>query len=162
MCLIHHVAGAFTHQPEELKDNISAKAADLIKRAFDDIDPARLLDYHTHIAGIGNGTNGAFVNPKMRTWKHPFHKIKFKIYLSAGAVNDVERSDAQMVDRLTRLVTNIEGHGRHRLLAFDKNYRRDGTTNLAKTEFYVLNDYVLDVAAEHHDRLEQVLSVDSY
>ena len=162
MCLIHHIAGAFTHQPEELKDNISTKAADLIERAFEDIEPARLVDYHTHIAGIGNGTNGTFVNPKMRTWRHPFHKIKFKIYLSAGAVNNVERSDAQIVERLTRLITNIEGHGRHRLLAFDKNYRRDGATNLAKTELYVPNDYVFDLAAEHPDMFEPVISVNPY
>jgi len=86
MCLIHHIAGAFTHQPEELKDNISTKAADLIERAFEDIEPARLVDYHTHIAGIGNGTNGTFVNPKMRTWRHPLHKLRFKVYLSASAI----------------------------------------------------------------------------
>jgi len=162
MCLIHHIAGAFTHQLEELKDNISAQAADLIKRSFEDIEPARLVDYHTHIAGLGNGTNGAFVNPKMRTWRHPLHKIKFRIYLSAGAVNDVERSDAQIVERLTRLIKNVEGHGRHRLLAFDKNYRRDGTTNLAKTEFYVPNDYVFDLAAEHPNLFEPVISVSPY
>src|SRR3989441_9123227 len=161
MCLLHHIAGAFTHEPEEIK-HINTKAGDLIKRAFDDIDPARLLDYHTHIAGLGNGTNGTFVNPKMRTWRHPFHKIKFKIYLSAGAVNNVERSDTQIVERLTRLVTNIEGHGRHRLLAFDKNYRCDGTTNLAKTEFYVPNDYVFDLAAEYPDLFEPVISVNPY
>jgi len=92
MCLLHYIAGAFTHQPEELKSKISTKAGDLIKRAFDDVDPARLLDYHTHIAGIGAGTD-AFVNPKMLAWKHPFHHLKFKVYLSAGAVTDVERAD---------------------------------------------------------------------
>ena len=161
MCLLHHIAGAFTHEPEEIKQ-ISTKTGDLIKRAFDDIDPARLLDYHTHIAGLGNGTNGTFVNPKMRTWRHPSHKIKFKIYLSASAINDVERSDAQIVERLTRLIKNIEGHGRHRLLAFDKNYRRDGTTNLAKTEFYVPNDYVFDLTADHPDMFEPVISVNPY
>ena len=162
MCLIHHIAGAFTHQPEELKDNISTKAADLIERAFEDIEPARLVDYHTHIAGIGNGTNGTFVNPKMRTWRHPLHKLRFKVYLSASAINDVERSDAQIVERLTRLIKNIEGHGLHRLLAFDKNYRRDGTTNLAKTEFYVPNDYVFDLTADHPDMFEPVISVNPY
>lgn len=161
MCLLHHIAGAFKHQPEEIRQ-ISTKAGDLIKRSFDDIDPARLLDYHTHIAGIGNGTNGTFVNPKMRTWRHPFHKLKLKIYLSAGAVSDVERSDDQIVERLVRLIGNIEGHGKHRLLAFDKNYNRDGTTNLAKTEFYVPNNYVFDLAAEHPDLFEPVISVHPY
>src|SRR5215831_6207189 len=121
MCLLHRFAGAFKHQPEEI-NKISTKAADLIKRAFDDVDPARLLDYHAHVAGLGNGTNGTFVNPKMRTWRHPFHKIKLEIYLSAGGVKDVARSDDQSVDRLTRLIANIENHGKHGLLAFDKNF----------------------------------------
>jgi predicted TIM-barrel fold metal-dependent hydrolase len=159
MCILHHIAGAFTHQPEELHNKISAKTGDLIKRAFDDIDPPRLVDYHTHVAGLGNG---AFVNPKMRTWRHPFQRLKFKVYLSAGAVTDVERADEQIVNRLVRLVSNIAGHGKHRLLAFDKNYNRDGTPNLEKTEFYVPNDYVFELAEQHPDLFEQVISVNPF
>ena len=42
-----------------MRDNIGTKAGDLIKRAFDNIDPARLLDYHTHIGppGTNNRVN---------------------------------------------------------------------------------------------------------
>ena len=162
MCLFHHIGGAFTHEPEELKARISVKTADLVKRAFDDIDPAKLVDYHTHVAGIGVGTNGTFVNPRMLTWRHPVHKLRFKTYLSAGAVRDVERADQQIIERLARLVGSIEGHGKHRLLAFDKNYHRDGRVNLAKTEFYVPNDYVFDIAEEHPDLFEPVISINPY
>lgn len=162
MCLLHHIAGAFTHQPEEMKTRISTKAGDLIKRAFADIDPARLLDYHTHVAGIGTGGTDTFVNPTMLTWKRPFHHLKFKVYLSAGAVTDVENADAQMFERLVRLVSNIEGHGRHRLLAFDKNYHRDGTPNLEKTDFFVANDYVFALAQQRPDLFEPVISVNPY
>ena len=42
MCLIHAFGGAFTKQPEELSSRLSAKASDLVKRAFDDIDSAKL------------------------------------------------------------------------------------------------------------------------
>ena len=161
MCLLHRIAGAFIHRPEELK-NIGSKAGDLIKRAFDCFDAARLVDYHTHVAGIGTGGSGAFVNPKMLTWGHPFHRLKFKVYLSASAVNDVENADRQLADRLARLIRNIEGHGKHRLLAIDKNYNRDGTPNLAKTEFYVPNDYVFRLATEHPDCFEPVISVNPY
>ena len=161
MCLFHYVAGAFTQQPEELKDRIGTKAGDLIRRSFDDIDPAQILDYHTHVAGIGKGT-GAFVNPKMLAWRHPFHRLKFKVYLSAGAVTDVEQADAQIVERLTRLITNIDGHGKHRLLAFDQNYNRDGTPNPEKTEFYVPNDYIFTLARQHPDCFEPVISVNPY
>lgn len=161
MCLLHHIAGAFTQQPEALKENVGPKAGDLIKRSFDGIDPARLLDYHTHVAGIGTDAD-AFVNPKMFAWRHPFHRLKFKVYLSAGAVTDVDNADAQIVERLLSLITNIDGHGKYRLLAFDKNYNRDGTANLAKTEFYVANDYIFTLANRRPDCFEPVISVNPY
>lgn len=162
MCLLHHIAGAFTHQPEELRDTIGAKAGDLIKRSFDDIDPSSLLDYHTHVAGLGTGDSGAFVHPKMLDWRHPLHRLKFKFYLSAGGVTDEAKADQQMVQRLTNLIKHIDGHGKHRLLAFDKNYHRDGTPNLARTEFYVPNDHVFTIAEQHPDCFEPVISVNPY
>jgi predicted TIM-barrel fold metal-dependent hydrolase len=161
MCLLYHLAGAFTQQPEALRDRIGTKAGDLVKRSFADIDPARLVDYHTHVAGIGKGTD-AFVNPKMLAWRHPFQRLKFKVYLSAGAVTDVEQADSQIVERLTRLITSIDGHGKHQLLAFDKNYNRDGTANLAKTEFYISNDYLFALAGQRPDCFEPVISVNPY
>ena len=55
MCLIHSIGGAFTKQPEELNSKLSTKTSDLIERAFDDIDPEKLIDHHVHIAGLGAG-----------------------------------------------------------------------------------------------------------
>lgn len=162
MCLVHFIGGAFKHKPEELADRVSVKAQDLIKRAFDDIDPARLVDHHTHIAGIGTGSSGAFINPKMRTWAHPFHHLKFKVYLSAAGVADVAHADTQLVNRLVNLIKHISGHGKHRLLAFDKNYRPDGTPNLEKTEFYVPNDYVFELAQQYPELFVPTISVNPY
>src|SRR6266851_1526393 len=79
MCLLHYLSGAFTHQPEELESNIGSKAGDLIKRSFDDIDPARLVDYHTQLAGIGTGATGAFVNPKMLTFPPTGTESQFSV-----------------------------------------------------------------------------------
>jgi predicted TIM-barrel fold metal-dependent hydrolase len=162
MCLIHFIAGAFKHRPEEMRSGLSVHAADLIKRSFEDIDQTRLVDYHTHVAGLGKGNAGVMVNPNLGSWKHPAGYLRFKIYLSAAAVNDVELADSQMIERLVRLVTSIEQHGKHRLLAFDKNYNRDGTANLAKTEFYVPNEYVFSLVAQHPDLFEPVISVNPY
>lgn len=162
MCLVHFIGGAFKRQPEDLHASISMKAGDLIKRAFEDIDPARLVDYHTHIAGIGTSASGAFINPKMRTWAHPFHHLKFKVYLSAAGVADVAQADTQLVARLVDLVKNISHHGKHRLLAFDKNYHPDGTPNLEKTEFYVPNDYVFGLAGQYPDLFLPTISVNPY
>jgi predicted TIM-barrel fold metal-dependent hydrolase len=162
MCLIHLIGGAFKHPPEELQDRISSQSRDLIKRAFDDIDPSRLVDHHTHIAGIGTSSSGAFINPKMRTWTHPFHHLKFKVYLSAAGVADVALADTQLVERLVNLVTHISNHGKHRLLAFDKNYNSDGTPNLEKTEFYVPNDYVFELAERLPEFFIPNMSVNPY
>jgi len=162
MCLVHFIGGAFKHQPEELRNRLSANAADLVKRAFDDIDPARLVDHHTHVAGVGTSPTGAFVNPKMRTWGHPFHHLKFKVYLSAAGVADVEHADTELIKRLVNLVRHISNHGKHRLLAFDKNYSPDGSPNLEKTEFYVPNEYVFALAEQHPDLFVPNISVNPY
>jgi uncharacterized protein len=162
MCLVHFIGGAFKHQPEDLQDKVGSKAGDLIKRAFDDIDPARLVDHHTHIAGIGTGSSGAFINPKMRTWTHPFHHLKFKVYLSAAGVADVAHADTQLVNRLVNLIKHTPNHGKHRLLAFDRNYTPAGTPVLEKTEFYVPNDYVFALAEQYPDLFVPTISVNPY
>ena len=162
MCLIHAIGGAFTHQPEELDHKLSSTSADLIKRAFDDIDSEKLIDHHVHIAGLGTGGTNTFVNPKMRTWRHPFHRLKFKVYMSSAGANDEDKADMQVVSRLVRLVEQIRGHGKHRLLAFDKHYRRDGSVNLEKTEFYVPNEYVFELARRHPEMFVPNISVNPY
>jgi len=162
MCLIHSIGGAFKRQPEELDRKLSDNSSDLIKRAFEDIDPARLIDHHVHVAGLGIGGTKTFVNAKMRTWKHPFHRLKFKVYMSSAGVDDESQADSQVIDRLARLVGHIRGHGKHRLLAFDKHYRRDGSVNLEKTEFYVPNEYVFKVAEQHPDKFVPNISVNPY
>lgn len=162
MCLIHYIGGAFSHEPQELSRRISQRASDLIKRAFDDVDPERLVDHHVHIAGVGANGSGAFVNAKMRTWRHPFHRLKFKVYMSSAAADDEQTADAQLVQRLADLVENIPHHGKHRLLAFDKHYRPDGSVNLEKTEFYTPNEYVFRLAGEHPDKFVANISVNPY
>jgi predicted TIM-barrel fold metal-dependent hydrolase len=162
MCLIHAIGGAFTKQPEELSSRLSAKASDLVKRAFDDIDSAKLVDHHVHIAGLGIGGTNAFVNPKMLTWRHPFHRLKLKVYMSSAGVADEDNADPQAATRLASLVANIKDHGKHRLLAFDKHYRSDGSVNLDKTEFYVPNEYVFALAERYPELFVPNISVNPY
>lgn len=162
MCLLNHIGGAFTREPEELAEGISPKAADLIKRSLGDIDPSRLIDHHTHVAGLGTAGTNAFVNPKMRSWAHPFDHLKFKVYLSAVGVKDVDRADEELIQRLVSLIKHIDHHGKYRLLAFDKNCRRDGSVNLDKTEFYVSNEYVFALAEQYPDLFVPNISVNPY
>ena len=162
MCLIHSIGGAFTKQPEELSLKLSTKSSDLVKRAFDDVDPEKLIDHHVHIAGLGVGGTNAFVNPKMLTWRHPFHRLKLKVYMSSAGVSDEHEADPQAAARLADLVKSIKDHGKHRLLAFDKNYGKDGSVNLEKTEFYVPNEYVFELAGRYPDLFVPNISVNPY
>jgi len=162
MCLIHQIGGAFKRQPQELSTKLSVRAADLIKRAFDDVNPNQLIDHHVHIAGIGAGGTNAFVNAKMHTWAHPFHRLKFKVYMSSAGIKTEERGDAEFVERLASLVSNIANHGKHRILAFDKHYRRDGTVDLDKTEFHVPNEYVFELADRYPQMFVPNISVNPY
>ncbi len=162
MCLVHFIGGAFNHSPQELSSRISTKASDLIKRAFEDVDAQRLVDHHVHIAGLGTNGSHTFVNAKMRTWKHPFHRLKFKVYMSSAGANDEQHADDQVIQRLAALAGSIANHGKHRLLAFDKHYRPDGSVDLDKTEFYVPNDYVFKLAEQYPDLFVPNISVNPY
>ena len=162
MCLFHLIGGASRRKPEELRDSLSPKAADLIKRSFDQINPDLLIDQHTHVAGLGTGGTNAFVNYKMHSWAHPFHRAKFKVYMSAAGVNDELIADSQLIDRLTSLIQHTPNHGRHRILAFDKHYRTDGSVDLEKTEFYVPNEYVFSLVSQYPDLFVPAISVNPY
>src|SRR5688500_4002119 len=113
MCLMHQIGGAFKRKPDELSTKLSSKAADLIKRSFDDVDPQRLVDHHVHIAGIGAGGTNAFVNAKMHSWAHPFHRLKFKVYMSSAGIADVRHDHAEFVGRLASLVSTIPRPDKH-------------------------------------------------
>jgi uncharacterized protein len=161
MCLLHRIAGAFRYQPSDI-DRLSSKSADLIKRATEDIDTSKLIDFHAHVAGINSSGSNTFVNAKMQSWRYPFHRLKFELYKNACAIRHESNADTEMVGRLIDLVKYFPNHGKHRILAFDKNYRLDGTVDLSKTEFYVPNEYVFEIAAANPELFEPVMSVHPY
>ena len=162
MCLLHHLGGASSRRPEELSQGLSTPAADLMKRAFDDVDPRRLVDYHTHVVGVGAGGTGNLVNPAMRSWRRPLKYLKFLVYLSAAGIKDLENADREFVLRLADQARHIADHGKYRLLAFDKHYTTDGTVNAEKTEFYTANEHVFNLAAEFPDLFLPTMSVHPY
>jgi uncharacterized protein len=82
--------------------------------------------------------------------------------MSAAGVVDEATADSQLIDRLTSLIQHIPNHGKHRILAFDKNYRTDGTVDREKTEFYVPNKYVFSLAEQYPDLFVPAMSVHPY
>ena len=160
--ILEEVGGASPRPPVQLHSDLSAGSRDLLNRALEGIDSKQLLDYHTHVAGIGTGGTGNFVHPHMSSWLHPIKRLTFSVYLSASGISNIENADREALLRLTDLIDNDTSDGKHLLLPFDKNYNTDGTANLQKTQFYVPNEYVFAAAEEFPDKFIPGISVHPY
>ncbi|MFT7463257.1 MAG: putative TIM-barrel fold metal-dependent hydrolase [Pseudohongiellaceae bacterium] len=155
------LGGASSREPEEAPAGLSAEARALVQAAYADVEPEQLMDYHTHLVGLGTDSD-AFVHPHMQSWWHPIARLKFAVYASAARIEDLERADQQFVERLTRLVRAIPRHGRHLLLGFDRNHDTDGEPDLELSEFYTPNAYAFRVAEGHPDLFVPAISIHPY
>jgi hypothetical protein len=160
-CLVDQIGGAFTQRPEDLEQKASISAKMLIDQAFEDIDPSRLVDFHTHVLAIGTSVKDAFVNPRARSGIN-LERLKFLIYTSAADVKKIDNADREYLNRLVRLARTDKRHGKYRILAFDKHYKPDGTVDLPKTYMYVPNDYIVDLASQYGDIFSPVISLHPY
>ncbi len=160
-CLIDRIGGAYTREPEELESNASVGAKRLVDVVYEGIDPARLVDYHTHIVGLGTDGRGAFVSPRTKDWLS-LERWKFLIYASASGIKNIEHADQEYVARLARLARGVPRRGKYRILAFDKHYKPDGTVDLGKTNFYIPNEYIFRLTEKYPDIFLPVISVLPY
>jgi predicted TIM-barrel fold metal-dependent hydrolase len=160
-CLIDRIGGAFSKQPDEFERGASPAAKKLVDQAYEGIDPARLVDFHTHVLAIGTSVKDAFVNPRMREGVN-LDRLKFLIYASAANVKNIDNADQEYAARLVHLARASKHAGQYRILAFDKHYNSDGSVNLAKTNMYVPNRYVVELARTHPDIFSPVISVHPY
>ena len=160
-CLIDRIGGAFSREPEELEKSASPGAKNLIGLAYEGIDPARLVDYHTHIVGLGTDDSGAFVSPRTKNWLS-LERWKYLVYASASGIKNAEHADQEYVARLVRLARGIQRRGKYRILAFDKHYKPDGTVDPDKTNFYIPNEYIFRLTEQYPDVFLPVISVHPY
>jgi predicted TIM-barrel fold metal-dependent hydrolase len=160
--VLHELGGASSQDPALMASSMSESARALVDAALKDLDPARRFDCHVHIAGLGVGGTGCRVNPRLLSWLHPWNRIQFLVYCDAARIADLDRGDQQYVERLTALARAWPNHGRLGILAFDANYRADGTRDDDATDVYVPNDYVLDLAKNASDLFVPIGSVHPY
>ncbi len=159
---IHTLGGSFKYKPNELRSKVSPGAQKLLEAAFSDIDSTKLLDYHTHLVGLGTKGSGAFVNQRMRTWYRVFDYIRYKVYFSASNVVSEENADEEFILRLIDLIQNIPGHGKYYLLSFDKHYNTKGEVILDKTEFYTPNEYTASIQQQYPQFFKYAISIHPY
>jgi len=160
--IAHKLGGAFKYEPEEMENNISPGARQLIEMSFEGSEGNDLIDYHAHILGLGTDCEDCFVHPRSYDFFSPIQRFKFDIYMNASGIENPENADQEYIDRLVRLIRAVDHPIKSAILAFDKNYNLDGSENLNKTEFYVPNDYVYHLSKEYPDIFIPVISVHPY
>lgn len=160
--IVHKLGGAFRYEPEQLEARISDSARLLIAKSFADLDGYELIDYHTHILGLGTDCKGCFVHPGSYDFSSPLRRFSFNIYMSASGINTPERADQEYLDRLVRLIRGSKYPIKSAILAFDKHYNLDGSEKLERTEFYVPNSYVYELSERYPDIFIPVISIHPY
>ncbi len=159
---LRELGAASSHAPGEFAAQASPAARELVARAFAGLDPARILDHHVHLAGLGTDESGCGVDARVFSWWHPKKRVQFLFYLDAAGVQGREHADRQLVDRLVERATNSPVPIRCALLAFDHAYTAAGAIDEARSELYVPNEWAVRVAAEHPELFVPVISVHPY
>lgn len=146
-----------SHLPPELAQH------ELVRAAWEGIDPARLWDCHVHLVGTGDGGSGIRINPQLDSLWHPLQFAQKLFYLNAGCVHEAPgQIDQSYVARMRNLVEGMAPGVKLMLLAFERHHREDGNVDWERTSFYVPNAYARDVARQFPAQFEWVASIHPY
>lgn len=149
-------------RPAKPSGPLSDGAKALLAKAWEGLEPSRVLDAHVHVVGVGAGGTGCRLGERMQSWLNPGDYLKFTIYLEAAGVSDLARADQQYVERLDGLVRGEAPHGKLLLLAFDQAHDDAGRPLPDATEFYTPNEYVAGLVKAAPDRFAFGASVHPY
>jgi len=109
-----------------------------------------VIDMHVHVAGLGYGDSGCFVNEKMR------NNMRFPIYLWAMDITEDElesQGDGILFKKISDKIANAKTVNKAVILAMDGYVDEDGSLNKEATQIFVPNDYV----AKESSRYENLL-----
>jgi len=109
-----------------------------------------IVDVHVHVAGLGYGDSGCFINEQMR------NNIRFPFYLWAMDVTEdelVKHGDQILFKKLSNKIAQSETIKQSVILAMDAYVDLDGQLNRTATQIFVPNDYVAEQTALYDNLL---------
>src|SRR5215472_6410207 len=83
---------------------LGQRELDLVSRAWQGLDPSRVLDTHVHVVGLGADDSGCWVNPSMQSLTHPKKWLQFRLYTGAARIRDQQHADSEYMTRLRALM----------------------------------------------------------
>ena len=159
---LHAAGGSSSREPAAMKSGLGPDARALLDDVMRGLEPSKLVDYHTHVFGAGEGGSRCRVSARFFSPWHPWKRLQFAVYMHAARVTDLDHAESQFMTRLDALVRGMPVRGRSCLLAFDSNHRADGSVDEDHTDLYVPNEYVWKLAEGDPERYAPVISVHPY
>ena len=135
---------------------------EIVARAFEGIDPAKVIDAHVHLLGAGGGPNGAWIGDQMLRLRNPLLHARYRFFLNASCVQADENASRAFLDRLLACHRAAAPGSRLMLLAFDQVYDTQGRARPEASAFHVSDAYARAVAARYPRELEWAASVHPY
>lgn len=151
-------------RPALAEGPLSKEATALAARAWEGLDPARVIDSHVHVVGLGDDGSGCWVNERMRSPLSPVSYLRFSIYCRAAGVDPDQEAgrDASYMEVLGERARMKPMGGRLLLLPFDQAYGEDGHPLPESSEFHTPNDYVLGLCRAAPDLFLPAASIHPY
>ena len=128
---------------------------EVVKSAWDMIDPAQVWDCHTHLVGVGDG---AYANPRTSNPLFVRQFVQRLFYMNSACVNS-RVIDTSYVERLHALLSAMPTGAKAMLLAFEPFRDSRGNPDWSRTTFHTPNSYTRDLAHRFPDRFEWIASI---
>jgi mannonate dehydratase len=135
----------------------------LVRAAWEGLDPAQVWDGHAHLIGLGDSGSGVAVNPDMLSIANPLQFAQRLFYMNAGCAHEAPgRVDQSYIERMHNLIDGMRPGFKLLLLAFDHFHTTDGRLDAEHSAFYTPNDYARNVAARWPAYFEWAASIHPY
>lgn len=136
---------------------------ELVRAAWDGVDPARMWDAHAHLVGTGDSQSGIIVNSRMNSLFSPAQYARRLFFLNAGCAHDTPDSvDRSYVERMHNLLDGMRPGAKLLLFAFERSFDERGEIDWERTAIYVPDSYARETAARHPQYFEWAASIHPY
>jgi len=137
---------------------------ELVKAAWEGIEPREVWDSHSHLIGTGDSGSGIYVNPRTESLLNPGEYARRLFFLNAGCVHEETQGsvDRAYVERMHNLADGMKPGFKMVLFAFERSYDDRSQVDLPHTMFHVPDAYARDTARKHAQYFEWAASIHPY
>ena len=132
-----------------------------VRQAFAGLRPEYVWDAHVHLLGNGDSGSGAWINPRLRSLRHPLQYAQSSFFLNAACTLE-DNADESFLARLLALRQGFPPASRFMLLAFDYSYDESGRRRLDLSAFHTPNELAARLCREHPGQFEWIASIHPY